>query len=63
MAFITSSPGTSIHPNPSKIYAVYFRRRVSRLTEGEAEDKGIPNRTASVAAREKLRTVVMEITV
>jgi len=64
MALIISSPGAIIHPNPNNIYniyAVYFKNH-GKLSEGEM-DKGIPNNTASVAAREKLRTVVMEITV
>lgn len=42
---------------------MYFVSRINGLWEGEERDRGIPRRIASDAAREKLRTVVMEIIV
>jgi hypothetical protein len=64
-AFAVSSGAQTIHPNPSAIYAMYLMKRVNVPDEdiGEARVKGRPRSTASVAAREKLRTDVMDITV
>jgi hypothetical protein len=66
-AFAVSSGAQTIHPNPSAIYAMYLMKCVNApdedMGDGEARVRGSPRRTASVAAREKLRTDVMDITV
>lgn len=64
MAFAVSSGAQTIHPNPSATYTIYLKRRVTRESkDGAARDRGRPRRIARVAARGKLRTDVMDITV
>jgi len=67
IAFVVSSGAQTIHPNPSAIYAMYLTNRVTALDEdvgvGDARVRGSPRRIARTAAREKLRTDVMDITV
>lgn len=61
--FAVSSGANRSHPNPMVMYATYLILRVAILEDGEANDRGSPRRVAKVAAREKLRTDVMDITV
>jgi hypothetical protein len=60
IAICTSSPGNIIHGSASEIYNPYFR---NEYLPGEANDSGRPKRIARDAAREKLRTEAIDITV
>jgi hypothetical protein len=61
MASVISSPGIIIHPRPSTTYTTNLTNHAD--SRGDESDSGSPNRTARAAAREKLSTVMIEITV
>jgi len=67
IAFAVSSGAHTVHPSPSATYPRYLTKRVTPCDEEsgneDARVRGSPRRTARVAAREKLRTDVMDITV
>jgi hypothetical protein len=63
MALIVSSRAHITQPNARKTYAAYLPSLTYNHRLDDTRDNGSPKTTARVAAREKLRTVVMEITV
>jgi hypothetical protein len=63
MAWATSCGVNRSHPRPRTVYSKNLSNRETGDRVGEARVKGRPIRIASVAAREKFNTDVIEITV
>lgn len=60
-AFSSSPPKTS-HPAPRSTYRAYRANPAALLLDGVERESGAPSRTASVAAREKFRRDVTDMT-